>query len=42
MQLKLSFHKEIDPSRSTWSFGSVGRLSITLAKVELTLTLTLT
>jgi len=34
MQLKLSFHKEIDPSRSTWSFGSVGRLSITLAKVE--------
>ena len=34
MQLKLSFHKEIDPNRSTWSFGSVGRLSITLAKVE--------
>lgn len=34
MQLKLSFYKEIDPNRSTWSFGSVGRLSITLAKVE--------
>jgi len=35
MQLKLAFHKEIDPNRSTWSLASVGRLSITLAKVEI-------
>jgi len=34
MQLKLFLYKEIDPNRSSWSFGSVGRLSITLAKVE--------
>ena len=34
MQLKLDFYKEIDPNRSTWSLASVGRLSITLAKVE--------
>ena len=29
-----SLAKEIDPERSSWSFASVGRISITLAKVE--------
>ena len=33
-RLNLTFHGEIDPERSTWSFASVGRISFTIAKVE--------
>lgn len=32
-RLQLDFFKEIDPERSYWSFASVGRMSVTLAKV---------
>lgn len=33
-QLHLPLNKAIDPERSQWSFASVGRISITLAKAE--------
>lgn len=33
-RLNLTFHQEIDPEKSTWSFASVGRLSITIAKKD--------
>lgn len=31
-RLNLTFHGEIDPERSVWSFASVGRISFTIAK----------
>lgn len=34
LQLHLPLNKAIDPERSHWSFASVGRISITLAKVD--------
>ncbi|KAL1522829.1 hypothetical protein AB1Y20_017798 [Prymnesium parvum] len=33
-KLNLTFHQEIDPEASSWSFSSVGRMSITIAKKE--------
>ena len=33
-RLNLTFNQEIDPEASTWSFSSVGRMSITIAKKE--------